>query len=325
MTDNLFFSVDFGANPQTDTGARPYTAKNPPWWNNSSLWLHGGPSQTQTHVGDATTIKARVSNKSEMPVVNVKVDVYVMNPHVGTGLPNLNIRMLRGSAASIAPGSGSTSLTDAHVVTCQIQDTATAWTPTQDELKNTIDGQGHLCLIANVYADNDGAQLLGVQPFKVATDAHQGQRNITLLASLSTIRRSMEFQLMPDWEGGETTVRIEYLDPQVVLGAGEQWLLRSHRNVVLDREREELVVVHKGEHFPIVVSEKKVRGRIAVKEFGEFDGECRIPAFNDPQPAQVAFEEGETAIGALQVFEIVQRNEKDEALGGLRFLSLVTG
>jgi hypothetical protein len=329
MAGNLFFSIDFGASPQTDTaGARPYTGTNP-FWNSFSLWLDGGPSQTQTKVGTATTIKARVSNASKnVSIEDVNVDVYVMNPHVGLGSPNLAIQRLKGFASAVAPGSGSTSASDAHVVTCRIQDPNLGpipWTPTQTELNNTVDGKGHLCLIANVYADGDGAPLPDAQPFDVVNDAHQGQRNITLLAASSMRRRIMQFQLMPDWTGAETTVRLEHIDLQAGLGAGERWLLRSHRQVVLDREREELVVVHEGKHFPIVMSQKQVRGRIAVKEIGELDREGRVPAFKDPLPAEVVFEEGATEIGSLQVFEIVQRDQKGEALGALRFLSLVTG
>jgi hypothetical protein len=203
--------------------------------------------------------------------------------------------------------------------------TGLPWKPTQAELDATLKGEGHLCLIANVYADGDGAEVLGGGTFDVVNNPHHGQRNITLLAAARSEERSMEFQLMPDPGGGETVVRIEQIDPAQVLGAGERWLLRSHRKVVLDRDREQLVVVHKDEHFPIEVSEDRVRGRISAGEFGELDRKGLVPAFRDPLVAKVEFATPKADIGALQAFEIVQRNDQGEALGGLRFLSLVTG
>jgi hypothetical protein len=100
MTGNLFLAVDFGASPQTDTGARPYTGTNP-MWNNTSIWLDGGPSQTQTRVGVATKIKVRVSNASKsVAIEDVKVDVYVMNPHVGAAHPSDAIQTLKSPSTS---------------------------------------------------------------------------------------------------------------------------------------------------------------------------------------------------------------------------------
>ena len=69
---SLFLSVDFGLAGAVDTaGARPYTGSNPQW-NNVSLFLEGGVSQTQTKVGTDTTVKVRVSNSAAAAVEDVR-------------------------------------------------------------------------------------------------------------------------------------------------------------------------------------------------------------------------------------------------------------
>jgi hypothetical protein len=331
MAGDLYLSIDFGASPSVDNGTRPYTGSNP-IWNNFSLWLDGGPSQTQTRVGTPTTVKARVSNKGGQTVQNVNVDAYVMNPHVGVTTPALAIRRLSGFVASVATGSGSTSPTDPHVVTCQIQDPVQGpipWTPTQAELTSTVNGEGHLCLIANVFADGDGGQLPDGQPFDVTRDQHQGQRNITLLpTSLLAEEQVAEFELMAAPTGEETALAIEAIDPETAIGAGERWLLRSHRDIVADREHgglRGLAVVHDGKRFPIQFSRAELRARLYVGEIGEIGPKGPLPAFRDSLPARITLTiSPEEEIGALHAFEIVQRDRKGNVLGALRMLTVIT-
>ncbi|MFE5813196.1 hypothetical protein ACFQ6S_07315 [Streptomyces sp. NPDC056479] len=323
---DLYISVDFGSSPTKDNGSRPYTGSNPQW-NSSSIWLAGGPNDTQTHVGTPTTIKVRVSNMGESPVRAVRVDAYVMNPHVGLAQPQQAIQRLSGSVGSIAAGSGSTSPSDAHVVTCMIQDPAEGpipWTPTEPELSGTVNGDGHLCVIANVFADDDGHQLLEGENFNVVDDQHQGQRNIQLLAASKLRPKQAEFLLMPAPVETETRVTIERVDPEIAIGAGERWLLLSHRDISEDCEKGGLVLHHKGKRFPLFLSDAELQVRLTVDDCEESEG--WLTPFEQPRRARIRFHlPKEDKLGALHVFEIVQRDCEDRALGALRMLAFVNG
>ena len=326
---DLYLSVDFGASPSFDNGTRPYTGTNPQW-NAFSLWLEGGPNQTQTQVGTPTTVKVRVSNKGNAPISAVHVDAYVMNPFVGLAKPNQAIERLSGAVGSVGPGSGSTSPTDAHVVTCSIQDPNLGpipWKPTQAELTSSAtNGVGHLCLIANVFADGDGHQLLEGEDFKVIDDQHQAQRNIALLAKPAGVRQHfMEFQIMPGFdERQETLIAVDPVEPKVAIGAGERWLIRSQQGFFKDRERRGgLLLERDGTRYPIHVSDVRLRPRLLV-EGDEFGG--RLPTFSEPLRARIEFEVSEDERpGTVQVFDIVQRDREGRALGALRVLTVATG
>jgi hypothetical protein len=326
---DLYLSVDFGASPSTDNGTRPYTGTNPQW-NAFSLWLDGGPNQTQTQVGTPTTVKVRVSNKGNAPVPAVHVDAYVMNPFIGAAKPNQAIERLSGAVGSVGPGSGSTSPTDAHVVTCSIQDPNLGpipWTPTQTELTSSAtNGVGHLCLIANVFADGDGHQLLEGEDFKVIDDQHQAQRNISLLAKpVGVPEQFAEFQIMPGFDERQgTLIAVDPVDPKVAIGAGERWLLGSQKGFFKDREkRGRLLFERDGKRYPIHLSDAEMRIRLMV-EGDEFGG--RLPTFSEPLRARIVLEASEEErLGAVQVFDIVQRDYEGRPLGALRILTVVTG
>lgn len=348
---SIFLSVDFGMAGAVDTaGARPYTGTNPQW-NNASIFLDGGVSQTQTKVGTATTVKVRVSNSAATAVEDVRVDAYVMNPFVGPFQPFNARRKLTGFAASIAPGSGSTSATDAHVVTCRIQDPvqgAIPWTPTAADLENTTDG--HLCLVANAYSVPDGGPVPDTTTYDVINDPHQGQRNIAVLAAGGGIKK-FQFQVFGPEDGGEFALDMHQLTAKD-LGAGERWLLRSLREVVVPegaRTRLVLAGARGGPDVPLAFSRKAVRGTLEIAGQGEVDLHqlARVGAGVRPmlarQPlreardwgagrlvttvdrggafAQVAVQGGGRR-GALQAFDVVARDAVGRPIGGLRILSL---
>jgi hypothetical protein len=329
MAGNLFISIDFGNNPSVDNGTRPYTGANP-IWNSFSISLSGGPSATQTRVGVPTTVKVRVSNKGTQPVEDVNVDLYVMNPQVGAGTPSLAIRRLNGFSPAIAPGSGSTNPNDAHVVTCQIQDPVQGpipWTPTAAELAAT--SGGHLCVIANAFADDDGARLPDAQPFDVANDPHQGQRNITLLAAAGGDVEVLDFEVLEAPEGEEATLAIELIEPELAIGFGERELLGSHDDIVVDDEYgtglRGLAVVRDGERFPLSFSRERLRAKLFVDD-EQIDRKGRLPRRRGTLPAKIFVElSRDEKIGGLHAFEIVQRDRRGTALGGaLRMLTVIS-
>jgi hypothetical protein len=346
MSGNLFLSIDFGNSPSTDTGTRPYTGSTP-IWENASIWLAGGPNQTQTQVNDPTTVQVRVSNDGNAPITNVLVDAYVMNPNVGASSPSQALHQLSGFLTSVAPGSGGTSPTDAHVATCKIQDPimgAIPWTPTPADLINTSP-PGHLCLIANVYNQDhtDGGPLPAAATFNIANDPHQGQRNIALLAAAPSphISPHLGFIAIPDPRRRETTVTLEPVrqlakDPVgavAALGASERWLLRSQRGISYERPTDDgpprLVVARRGDEEPVPIrfSEHELKAVLTVGD--EPSGrQARLggqPVERPPfgVPASVRIDLSDESLGAMHLFDIVQRDPEGQPIGGgLRVLTV---
>ncbi len=350
---SLFIKIDFGNAGASDTGTRPYTGTTP-LWNNASMWLDGGPSQTETNVGNQTLIRVRVSNAGQAPVEAVNVDAYVLNPFVGLFNPNNAIRRLSGFANTITPGSGSSSALDPHVVTCRIQDPVQgpiAWTPTSTELANTVNGSGHLCMVANAYAENDGGVLNDTTPFNVAGDPHQGQRNITLLAAQQL--RAFHFDVAAAPQGEVAALDFHQLPAALALGAGERWLMRSRGNIALARDLSWVGLALTGRpgrpKVPLSFSRKAIRGSIELEGLGsaalqdlaratrraerttgfraagrgEDWGEGRLVfgVDGDSRPAVLRLERSDQP-GSVQAFDIVQRDRRGTVLGGLRVLSI---
>ncbi len=279
MAGDLYFKVDFGASPALDDGTRPWTGANP-FWNNFSLFLEGGPNQTQTRVGTPTRVRARVTNKGRDAAENVRADIYVMNPHVGASSPSMAVRQLRGQVNTLAPGSGGTSPNDAHVLTCRINDPVLGpvdWEPTQAELNATVNGGGHLCLIANVFSDTEGQELALDSVFDVVNDQHQGQRNCTLLPRQNFWEGFQEFQVMAAPELIETTVAVEPVEAKVALGAGERWLLLSDDSITFSREHKAPVVLVKGKPYPLFLDDELPEVRMEAEEIGALDPASRCP------------------------------------------------
>jgi hypothetical protein len=273
-------------------------------------------------------VKVRVSNRGDLPVADVQVDAYVLNPFAGTVLnPNNAIVRLRSNLATIAPGSGAPTASDPHVLECKVADPVAGpipWTPNPADLQNS---GGHLCVIANCYADGDGAVIPDTASFNIGGDQHQGQRNISLLAAVPGIRgTTLPFLVMPAPERNtETLLRVERLE---VIGAGERRLLASHPavTVVKGHEGEEELAVRgqDGKLIPIRLSRRRLGVHLAVE--GCQRGEVvKLPGFTKPLPAVVSLETlHEEPPGSLHVLDIVQRAGHGLVLGGLRVLGLVT-
>ena len=339
MSGNLYLSIDFGNSPSTDTGARPYTGSTP-IWENASIWLTSDtasalPSQTQTVVGHPTDIKVRVSNNGAAAVSNVHVDAYVMNPFVGLANPSLALdgMVFSGFLASVAPGSGGPDEDDIHVVLCKIQDPNLGpqpWTPTTADFNADQNQPGHLCVIANAYADGDGAAVPSSGTFNVASDQHQGQRNIALLAAPPGPQRIQQlgFTAITPPTGEETTITVEQVPAGYALGQSEHWLLQSHRDIsyvpVAEGGEPVLVVARHGDvgPVPLAFSRQELNAVLTVAE-RPVGVQARLRADEPTVPARVTVDFSQEEIGAMHVFDIVQRDSKGQALGGLRVLGVV--
>jgi hypothetical protein len=343
---NLFINIDFGANPSVDNGSRPYTGSTP-LWDNASIFMEGGSSQTQTSVGTPTTVRVRVSNTGQATVDAVSVDAYLMNPFVGAFNPAHALVRMHGFASQITAGSGGSAATDSHVVPCYVQSAAgpIPWAPTQAELSSSTNG--HLCLVANAYADNDGAPLPDAPLFAVGSDPHQGQRNIALFAAQG--QQMMKFVVMPGANGESTALDIHELPASVALHGGEHWLLRSRANIVAMDTRVGLGIPARGGRpaIPLTLSRKSVRGTLELDGLGAVNlhevaratkaasgasarargrnnwgaGRLVLAATGAPTAAAIAVERSDEP-GSLQAFDIVQRDSQGRVLGGLRVLSM---
>ncbi|HET8971643.1 MAG TPA: hypothetical protein VFN19_11320 [Candidatus Nanopelagicales bacterium] len=345
---SLFVNIDFNTVGAVDNGTRPYTGPNP-LWNNVSIFLDGGPSQTETRVGQATTVRVRVSNKGTTAVSDVDVDAYVMSPFVGLANPAQAIRRLHGFSGSIAPGSGTPAANDAHVVTCRIQDPVLGsipWTPTTADLATT--SGGHLCLIANVYADADGAAVPDAGTFDIANDPHQGQRNIHVLADM----KGFGFIVFPASDGAPTAVDVVPLRAAVLNHPSERWALRSRADigVKLGSGATRLWLSGRGEReaVPLTYSRKGIAGSIDLGDLGQADltvlarsterilrdgGSLAARGADWGRERLVVTVPAEGARGTLnlrrsdrrgsvQAFDVVQRDARGRALGGMRIISV---
>lgn len=343
----LYLSIDFGNSPSTDDGSRPYTGTTP-LWNNASLFLTGGANQTQTTVGVDTTIRVRVSNASRETIQDVNVDAYVMNPFVGAFDPNHAVVRVKGFRTQITPGSGSSSPTDAHVVPCLMSTPAgdVPWKPTQAQFDAS---GGHLCLVANCYADGDGGPLPDAQIFDVGSDPHQGQRNISLLTGVrEETRMAMGFDVMAGPEEEETALDLHHLAGRFEVQGADRWLLQSHDDIVAAEDAPFGLAIpgRKGRPaVPLTLTRERIAGLVEIEGVGSADlgelaqttakifdqegphegewGEGRLvlPGARRPSAATVALK-GLDAPGSVQAFEFVQRTVGGRVLGGLRVLAV---
>lgn len=352
----FYFKIDYGDTPSVDDGVSPYSGARP-FWNNNSLWLTGGPSQTSTVVGDPTQVKVRVTNTAPEYSGNVHVQAWIFQPFVGQVTPGDGIHVdggatnpliaFTGSLFDVPNGSGApgedAGQPKTHVALAGTSGGSGSWTPQADELSTY---GGHLCICANVYSATDGAELTTDSLFATTTytdgagnqqprDAHHGQRNIALLASAQPSQK-LKFDIRPPlWAGRPTLLDIHALTGRLAIGAGERWLLRSHSNVSLEDGRLVIPGARGKEAAPLVNSRKELRGTLEVPGLGEVGlGEVglretgaeriRLEAVKTPLAATLTLQRDD-AKGSLQSFEIVQRTEDGAILGGLTVLSLVTG
>jgi hypothetical protein len=340
MTDNLYLKIDYpNTSPPTDDGTRPYSG-SVPFYNNASIWLEGPsghptPSQSSTNVGHPTNVKVRVTNKGPADSQDlVHVQAWVLNPFVGPFDP------AHALADALFTGFQN-GISSTNVVVCQVN--GSPWTPTQNDLDTE---GGHLCVVANVYDDNEGGPVASAADLHgpVGTDPHVGQRNIALLPAVS---QGLKINVLPGAEPQEHTLGIERV-PAARFGQGEQWLLRSRANIALVRDdagRGRLVLAGRarGDAIPLSFSRKPVVGEISVEGVGSAlirdlttsssrrpgggpdrglpPGGFQLPALGEPRVATIKVDRSD-APGSLQMFDVVQRDATGRIVGGLRLLSI---
>lgn len=290
----LYFKIDYDGNPDPSTGDQggDYTATNPPFWDNNSLWLVGGPSQTSVKVGNQVQVKTRVTNNGENQLGAVHIQAWVFQPFVGlaqpgqaitalqetNGLPDGSLITFSGSLANLAHGSGA-DVPDPHVAIASTPSGTGYWGASQKELDTY---GGHLCLVANVYTSQEG-KLLNTEDYFATTsyvdsngvtqprDGHHGQRNIALLPSAQP-QQVMPFQVHPPLLQGQPTLLDIHALGSVGIGAGEHWLLQSRANVTKIDNRKFVIPGVRGKPAtPLTYSRKGLQGSLSLDRFGTID------------------------------------------------------
>ncbi|MEW2352935.1 hypothetical protein [Spirillospora sp. NPDC029432] len=352
MAGNLFLAVDYGMpNAQDDGTQRPFTAS--PWWDNASIFLDPPrPTNGQAKEGQPSTVKVRVSNRADGAVDGVKVQAWVMNPHVGWTEPKHAQAMFTSGIKSVAPGSGSGGTLDPHVFTCLRNNQA--WTPTAGQLTGS---GGHMCLVANCFQDPleveepEGAEIPPTGKFDVTNDPHQGQRNIMVemkAKSLLHVPLMVPFDLMalPEVDG-DVFLEIGAVADKNFLDGGVLSALVSSPEIddVTGGEVPELIVVGSDGLYPVRMSQEPLSTRLSIPGLGEFRGSSESGGFepielppdlgrggsdDDPlhgrTPATLKIDiSRDEAVGGVHAFEIVQRTRYGTQVGsGLRVAFVVT-
>ena len=173
-----------------------------------------------------------MSNRGTTPIEDVRVEAYVHNAFVGIANPVQALVRLRSGLGDIGPGSGTVADGDSHLVNCFVQgpDGPTPWVPTQAQLDAS---HGHLCLVANCFADGEGAAIPDGTTYNLSRDAHQGQRNISLIAAPPGSVPVMQFDILPlpgRRANAETVLTVEPLTVADI-GPDEWWVIASHPEV----------------------------------------------------------------------------------------------
>lgn len=222
------------ANPN-DTGARPIPGcgqpNGPPVWANASIWMSNpntNATLNQAGVGQQTKINVVVTNKGEMTFSSpdqfgtfLTVQVWVCNYTLGVG-PGAGARPSAGGTAGLSstftgnlPAGGQAAF-------------SVLWTPDPSDMLNVVNGQGHLCIAANVVWEGtapppESALLPPPNAVSICGDGvanaggHHGQRNIFIGATAMKMEM-MKIQMdVFNLDRKEETFVVEV---EEVLGAG---------------------------------------------------------------------------------------------------------
>jgi hypothetical protein len=187
------------ANPNDD-GTRPIPGcgqpNGPPVWANASIWMSNpntNATLNQAGVGQPTKINVVVTNKNEQTFTSpdqfqtfLTVQVWVCNFTVAVG-PN-------GSRPSSGGATGLSSTFTGNLPPGGQAAFSVLWTPDQTDMLNVVNGQGHLCIAANVVWEGtqpppESAVLPPPGVVSICGDGvgnaggHHGQRNIFIGAT----------------------------------------------------------------------------------------------------------------------------------------------
>jgi len=326
MAADLFIRV-----APSDTGTRPFNACAD-FWTNESIWLDPpNPDQTTAQENQASTIKVRVRNKGTASIQFVKVRAYLLSPLVGLVRPGQALINFVSIPLTVPPIG---TAPDGVVFDCG------PWTPTSSQISQTTDG--HLCLAANCFQDPnladlppfDGHDLQSTENFDMCNDAHQGQRNIHVVAfTQQKLGEPINFGFLvasPDPEHPQdSTVEILKLPSKRALHQSELLVLHSNPAIKIARSetgrRHLLLVDDAGREIVMGFSRRKPIFHLDAPGL-ERRPHVRLAAFSeDTHPMSMKLQlSPKEKVGSMHAFDIVQRTPKGEILGGIRVITVVT-
>ncbi|MFC9860978.1 MULTISPECIES: hypothetical protein [unclassified Streptomyces] len=333
---NLYVSVDYGraTGPAVDDGTRPWTREDPPFWANASIWLEPGIDKAK--VGQPSFIHVRVSNKSRQEMKNVQVQTFIFTPTVGVPVTFNDCIKNNGAKLGIPSGSGTNAADDGNVVKIG------PWTPGPGDLK----GDGHMCLIANVFQTEEGAFPLppdpgsheivsqDENPFNPNGDPHQCQRNIQLLpATQQAIQQPVKVVYTTRPSSPTVHPRAYQIKMDLVDIDG----FTADELFILSRQREIEFTGSESKDGELRLKTSWGTERIArgprplsfdlkaegIPGLGQtFERDARMPQ-EIPSELEVQIDP-EAPVGSLHTFDITLHDEKELVGSGLRVMVLVT-
>jgi hypothetical protein len=357
------------ANPNDD-GTRPIAGcgqpNGPAVWANASIWLSppGQPGTTlnQAGVNQQIQINVVVTNKGESTFTSpdqfgtfLTVQVWVCNFTVAVG-PN-------GSRPSSNGATGLSSTLNGNLPGGGGQaQFAVLWTPNNTDMLNVVNGQGHLCIAANVVWEGttpppESVTMPPPGVISVCGDGvgnaggHQGQRNIFIGATAMKMQMlKVDMDVFNFGRARQTFV----FEVQEVLGAGaigaavkeallaERWVAltgakpgrprvkrdrQGHPVEPIERARLRLggrLVLRKGGK-PIRIARTPLEGATLVGKGFEGKGtkvEIALPARRSRRLSLELPVLATDTPGTARVFDVRQLNQHGVVIGGNRIVTV---
>ncbi|MFI8961904.1 hypothetical protein ACIGO8_07295 [Streptomyces sp. NPDC053493] len=329
MAGNLYIPIDFGLNgPGNDNGNRPWQGPQA-FYDNASIWLD--PRTNVAHVGEATHVKVRISNRGGQTMKAVTVQAWSFVPGIGNMSPSSAIQTFESGMGDVPAGSS-------LVFTC---DASPVWHPSTEELAKTTNG--HMCIIANCFQsdefvpDPEGGPVPNARPVDPVGDQHQGQRNIQIVqvqqdavsepqhVHYSTYTPPVEHTPHTGPYLVSATHNLRELDPAGILA------LRGHEGFSIDSDT---VIANGGLNLLTSGGPRKILPSTEPPTF-----ELRAPGmpglgeafhFAEDRPVMIDSEmvvqlPRDAEVGSLHTFDIGLKDDKGYLVGsGLTVMMLVT-
>jgi hypothetical protein len=323
-----------------DTGGRPISPcdgtnpNNPPYLN-PNIWLEGGIDAGTAKVGVVNTVKARVTNVGAPTLSDIQVEFFVCNFTLG----------INAASALASSNPGGAPLTGFHagpVSQNTSVDIQATWTPAAADA--SVNG-GHVCIAANAFAqDPQTGGPVGANDFQVCCNSFQGQRNIA-------VRNVVSGHAAPSiriFVGNPSVKVAQKFTVEMVEARGSRAFRAFERNHLLTgpwvkkltaaanvpktglfTHMPEIKQPGVGDLYALRLSRFKVnKFQLLPGPEAHFNPGLRITLPLAPKqalPIDIAIElNRKEPPGSLHVFDLVQRDEKGDMVGGARVITLIT-
>ncbi|ALO05888.1 hypothetical protein AQF52_0288 [Streptomyces venezuelae] len=326
MADNFYIPMS-----GSDTGARPWPDTNTPrHWDNDGLKIRTFPNPDDrtrhddgntTQVGLETRVLVRVTNRTNAPIGNLRIQACLFPPGYGAMTPDAKWRLFDQASRTDIPASATVDI-----------EVSPSWTPSDTEYQRT--SEGHYCMAANVYTTGtnaEGVQLATDKPFEPVTNAHHAQRNLVLndvSHGPGTSSKVPTTQYPPP--GGDTMFRVSTEHVTTKPSDSQLAALVRHPRVVATEEgiaRGEVSLSTSGGLVPVTVATEP--SAIALRS-DLVPGLDTLFSFAPDRPDRIETDlvvdlPKDAPLGSLHTFDIALWTERGDMVGcPLRVMTLVT-